>query len=557
MSDERGKRRYKEWDAAGIWSKYEQGLEYGRLSGRFDDAEKCWRFFEGDQWNGIKNADGALPFYNFIRPVVNYKKARIAMNSKNITFSMDEPDEAGIMEAVNEQIVSAWEYGKMDDICWEAVEKGMVEGTSFVYFPDGEFFSQANGKITRCKRRRKFVQTIDATQVFLGDEEEALLQEQPYIMIEERRLLSEVLREAEDNGCNQHELSMIIPDDRSDSEVTTGNDNDQPGAQYVTCILYMERTPEGICFGRATRQVVFQKPQIIAGLDYYPLVSFVVARQKGKARGIGEVKPLIPNQIETNRTLVRRAEAIKMAVFPKLVYSADMIANPEDLDAAGARIALSDNQNLSTIQQAIGYIQPAPIGNEAVNFVNEMISLSKELAGAGDAALGNINPEQASGAAITAVQDQADIPLNREISAYHQMIEDIAILWYHFILAYNPTGYDGKAGRVPQAQLEGYCPIVKVDVSSAIPDTVAARVNNLYNLLGQQMITFDEFLELVGNESNLPIEKLKEIREEAAQAQMESDVALADAQAMAIEEEEQAISLEEEAQLQQLMGGMI
>lgn len=557
MSAERVKRPCKEWDAADLWRKYEQGLEYGRLSGRFDDAEKCWRFFEGDQWNGIKNAEGALPFYNFIRPVVNYKKARIAMNSKNITFSMDEKDEAGVMEAVNKQIASAWEYGKMDDICWETVEKAQVEGTSFIYFTDGQFFSQAEGKITRCKRRRKFVQTVDATQVFLGDEKEPDLQEQPYIIIEERLLLSQVLREAEKNGCNEHELSMIIPDDRSDSEVTTGNDSDQPGAQYVTCILYFERTDEGICFGRATRQVVFQKPQLIAGLDYYPLASFVVARQKGKARGIGEVKPMIPNQIEVNRTLVRRAEAIKNASFPKLVYNSDLIDNPENLTTAGAVLALSDGQNLSTIQQAVGYIQPAPIGNEAVNFVSEMISLTKELAGAGDAALGNINPEQASGAAITAVQDQADIPLNREISAYAQMIEDIAILWYHFIIAYNPTGYDGAVSQVPQAHLEGLCPVVKVDVSSAIPDTVAARVNNLYNLLGQQMITFEEFIELVGNESNLPIEKLKQIRKDAAQKQMETDVAMADAEATAIEEEEQALSLEEEAQLQQMMGGLI
>ena len=192
---------------------------------------------------------------------------------------------------------------------------------------------------------------------------------------------------------------------------------------------------------------------------------------------------MIPNQIEVNKTLVRRIEAGKMASYPKLVYDEDMISNPEDLTRAGTAIAVSGGVTLGSVMERVGYLQAQPTSVDATHLGNEMISTTKELAGAGDAALGNINPEQASGAAITAVQDQADIPLNREISAYSQMIEDIAILWYHFIIAYNPTGYDGAVSQVPQAHLEGLCPDVKVDVSSAIPDTVAARVNNLYNLL--------------------------------------------------------------------------
>lgn len=529
------------WEAQDLWRKFERGLEYGRQCGRFADAEKCWRFFEGDQWNGIKNADGAMPFYNIIRPVVNYKKAKIAMNSKNITFTAAGADEAEIISALNDQVRDAWEFGQLDSVCWELSEVALVEGSGFLYFHDGAFFSQQNHGITRCNKRKKFAQILPGTRVFLGNEEEADLQEQPYIIIEERLLTRDVRREAAKNGVSKNMIDQILGDERSDAQVTTGKDKEQQGTEMTTCILYLERTADGIAFCRSTKDVIFQPRQIIRGLEYYPMVSYVVAKQKGKARGIGEVKPLIPNQIEINRTLVRRSDGIRQGSYPKLVYNKDMITDPSNLDQAGAAIEMQDTQTVASIQQAIGYIQPTSIGHDAVNFENELISMTKELAGAGDAALGNINPEQASGAAITAVQDQADIPMNREISAFTQLIEDIAILWYHLIKIYNPLGYQGKNGRVSGDALKALCAQVKVEVSSAIPDTVTARLNNLYQLMGDQRITFDEFLELVGNESNLPVEKLKKIREEAAQRQ----------QAI----EEQARAQEELAMLENEAGG--
>lgn len=492
ISDRRDAERT-EPDALEIWQKYERGLDYGRQTGRYTDAEKCWRFFEGDQWNGIKNADGDLPFYNIIRPVINYKKARIAMNSKNIHFSTVEEDGKKVLDRVNEQMRTAWEFGKMDTVCWDAVERALVAGDAYLYFPDGHFFGKEE-KLCRCNNRRKFVQILDGAHVFLGDEEEEDLQNQPYIILEERRLTEQICREARENGIGEQSIAAIIPDQRSEAEITTGSKTEQQAAGgKSTSLLYLERTNEGIRFCRVVKNVVYQPFRWIEGLQYYPIAAYTVNRVKGKARGYGEVLRMIPNQIEINRTLVRRSAAIKMAAFPKLVYNSEMIANVGEVDAVGAAIELTGAQNISSIAQAIGYIQPAPISSDAVNLEAELISNTKELAGAGDAALGNINPEQASGAAITAVQDQADIPLNREISAFTQLIEDIAIVWYHMIIAYNPLGYEGERGTANRQELEALCPSIRIDISSEIPNTVTARVNTLYNLVSSQMITFDEF----------------------------------------------------------------
>ena len=522
-----------------LWQKYEQGLDYGRQTGRFDNAEKCWRFFEGDQWRRIKNADGALPFYNIIRPVVNYKKARIAMNAKTITFSLDERDDAGVMDAVNEQVKAAWEFGKMDNICWETVEMALVGGDAVIYFPDGRFFSQQE-KLCRCNDRRRFARVLDGCHVFLGDEEETDLQNQPYIIVEERLLTEQIRRTARLNGIPEDEVANIMPDERSDAEITTADGDEQKVVGgYTTSILFLERTEKGIRFCRAVRDLIYQPFHTIDGLQYYPMVSYTVNRQKGKARGFGEVLHMIPNQIAINRTLVQRSEAIKMAAFPKLIYNKSVVQNPGELTNAGAAIEIEDNMNLTNVLNTVGYLQAQPVSGDATNFENELISITKELAGAGDAALGNINPEQASGAAITAVQDQADIPLNREVSAFAQMIEDIAIVWYHLIMTYNPISFKGKNGTVSRRALEELCPKIEINVSSTIPDTVTARINTLYSLLAANppLITFEEFMELAGSDSNIPIEKLKAMREEAENRRMLQQAEVMEQQAMDIQNE--------------------
>ncbi len=531
----------KKQTAADIWLKYQQGQEYGRLSGRFTDSEKCWRFFEGDQWGGLTDDGAPLPMYNIIRPVTNYKTAKIAMNSKTITFSVEEKDPKGILETVNRQIREAWEFGKMDTKCWEIVNQGFVSGHSVLYFPNGAFFDQSKGRLCRCNDRRVFSQIIDGCQVFFGNELECELQRQPYIILQERLLTEQIKEEAKKNGLPEGEIDKILPDDREDSDVTTGQKNEPDGRQkFTTSLLYFERVGQSIRFCRATKDVIYQDFQDLK-TDYYPMVDFVVNRQKGKARGIGEVKHMIPNQIEINRTLVRRSVAIKQAAYPKVIYNSAMVTNVADITKPGAAIAVDDAMQVGDVQRMIGYLQPAASGNEASGFMGEMISITKELAGAGDAALGNINPEQASGAAITAVQDQADIPLNKEISAYAQMIEDIATVWYHMIMAFNATGYTTDNGsKVSMKELSELCPRVKVDVSSTIPDTVTARVNTLYGFLQMGAISFDEFLELAPQQSNIPTEKIKELRKKA----QEKEVEAMEAEAAQVEKDLQGAELE-------------
>ena len=135
------------------------------------------------------------------------------------------------------------------------------------------------------------------------------------------------------------------------------------------------------------------------------------------------------------------------------------MANPESVAEVGSAIEVMDTP-AAKVTDHVAYLHPSPMSADAKNLTDEMISQTRDLAGAGDAALGQINPEQASGSAIIAVRDQAALPLNEQIAEYKQFCEDVAAIWFDLWVAYHPNGMEVElppeeqpgllAGMMPQ-----------------------------------------------------------------------------------------------------------
>ena len=199
--------------------------------------------------------------------------------------------------------------------------------------------------------------------------------------------------------------------------------------------------------------------------------------------------------------------AIKRFAYPKLVYNAPRIQNVEDIEKVGASIAV-DDPNVK-IGELISYVQPAGINGIAYNFMNNMISTTRELCGAGDAVTGQINPEQASGAAIVAVRDAATLNLNFAVSQLARFVEDVALIWYDLLKAYHPAGLMLDGQRLPAKLLGALDPCVRVDLSPANPYSKYAQEQTLQNLLTAGYITFEEHVEALDDDANAPKEKLR------------------------------------------------
>lgn len=504
-----------------IWNKFERIRTAHSEVALKSNTEMAYRFYEGDQWYGLGN-DETLPVLNFIKPTVNYKVSMVAMNAMSINYSVighSSADADRVTKTLNLTAERYWERLKMDIKCWEAVKAAMIAGDSYVYFYDGELHAQI----------------INNTDMFLADEQQRDIQKQPFIIIAERRPVKDVIRDAKKYKIPKDRREDIISDEDIDEYITTedGNREIKHEDGKCTCLLYMELKENGdLEFCRCTRYVEYQPKQTVPALGCYPVASLVSNPQKGSARGRGEVRPLINNQIEVNRNLARRILNAKLTAFSKLVYASDKIQNPQALLEAGTAIEI-EGSTVDDVRSYINYIAPAQMSSEAANLTNELMAVTRDLAGAGDAALGNVDPTQASGTAIIAVRDQASIPLNEQTADFKQFVEDIARIWLCIFKAYNPDGISADDGVVLPEEIEALDLTVKIDVSSKAPFSKYAREQSLERLFSSGHISFEEYVKALDSDSTAPksvFERIVKDRENLQAQQMLAEQQTAQAQ---------------------------
>ena len=126
-----------ELTAFDIWQKYQRGVDWHHKQSLYTKADKCHRFYEGDQWRDQHGSIGDdLPTYNFIKPTVDYKTAMIAQNSMVINYSPTGADETEMRACtlLNAFAAKKWDSLKMDTQLWENVKEAAITGDSFLYF---------------------------------------------------------------------------------------------------------------------------------------------------------------------------------------------------------------------------------------------------------------------------------------------------------------------------------------------------------------------------------------------------------------------------------------
>ena len=138
---------------------------------------------------------------------------------------------------------------------------------------------------------------------------------------------------------------------------------------------------------------------------------------------------------------------------------------------------------------------------------------------------GNINPEQASGKAILAVQNVQTQPLNEQVIGLKSFIEDIARIWFEMWKVYSKSGLtieveevDAINGQtnlrietIPNYIMEALKTSVKVDITPKGAFDKYAQELSMENLFVQGKITFEEYIEALEPDSVMPKSKLEVI----------------------------------------------
>lgn len=507
-----------------IWQKYEKSKHYMDGKNILLKTERNWNFFVGKQWEATKDSEGLedLPMLNFIKQTVNYKVSSISqhaitaifsdMNSGNLELGNDD-----VCHRMNNLFDISWQKAKMNRVARKALKHSAVQGDSYVFWYSGD--------------TRKSPQIVNNTQMRLGDENTVDIQEQPWIIIEERLAKDVVKERAKLQGCTEEELALIMTDSDNDTQLY----NKQEVSNKVTSLVYMEKKNGIVHIARATKNVIYEELHPIAqtknnepigtGLTLYPIVPMIWEEVPNTARGSSEVEHLIPNQLELNKTLARRAISVKMTAFPRVAYDEGMLANPEDLDKVGSALRLTGG-NAQAISQMIAYLSPQAQSQDAKLLSDELLEKTKDLSGASDTALGNIDLSRVSGTAATTIRDQQQVPLNDQVTMYQEFVENVALLWFDIWKAYYPDGIEFDGIRVEAEEIENIVPNVRIDIAE---DTTLSRMTSqqeISNLFNNNKITFDEFAEAYPEHASIDKKILLKIAEQRRQAQLAQQQAM-------------------------------
>lgn len=503
-----------------IWTLYDQSITYARMMGMFSDTDLNYRMYNGDQWYGLKMA-GIEPIqYNFIKPIVRYKVGIVMTNLYAINYSSEnfedrafKPTADRVCKLLNRKAASIWERDGMDTKLRMVVKDAAINDEGIVYVTWDAATKMPTNEI------------LNKTDVFYGNENDADIQSQPYILIKKRMPVSEAQDLAERNGVSRAMQDMIIGD--NDNLEEAGDTAKWEKDPMVTVVTKLYKVKGKVRYAMATRYVDIKK-DTDSGMTYYPLDHIIWEEKKGSARGEGEVRQLIPNQLETNKTAMRRAITVKNTAFQQKVVNTDHIQNPQDLDKVGATIKVS-GQQVDDVAKIFNYANPAQMSPDARELLNELISSTRELAGAGEVATGQINPENASGRAILAIKQATEQPLTEHLTYTKNFVENLARIWLDMITAYSDSIKleeevdDPATGQktiviveVPKVTLKALQPVVKVDITPKGAFDKYAQEQSMENMLTAGMFTSQRMPELkiyvstLEDDSVMPKKKLEE-----------------------------------------------
>lgn len=498
-----------------VWNEYQKGVDYNYRQDLYNKTDKNFKFYLGNQWENAK-LGGIQPItLNIIQSIVKYKVGVVKTNSYQIYFNSDTYENdterrklQDLCDSLNRFANRTWEKNQVDKIVRNCVDDACIDSEGIVYFYED------NDNIVP--------EQVDKTNIYYGNENDDNIQTQPYIIISFRRTVDEVKEEAKKNGMSDEELEKIIPDEEYHEQA--GKDKRVDEISPMCLVLLKLYKKDGTIWAKKCTRLANVMNDSNLKIKLYPVAHYNWIRVKGSSRGQGEVEYLIPNQIEINKTATRRALAVKLGAFPKLVANTKYIKNTKALNSVGTTIELNE-LNADDVNKVVNYLKPAQMSTDAYNLQKELIDDTQNLAGAGDNVTGNIDPTQTSGKAILAVQQASQQPINSQVEAYKTFIEDIARIWFEMLKAYsvdgikltkeekdyaNDTTYDTQY-ILDYEELNKLELDLKIDITPKSAFDKYAMEVSLENLLSAGQITFEEYVNALPEDYTMPKSKLKEI----------------------------------------------
>ena len=523
MPDEFGKKITPEQ----VQAEYQKMLGYNTAVNLDETVRANENFFIGKQWEGVDAKGLPTPVYNFLKQVVLFSVANITtdnikMQATPLACERTPEDVERVAEIVNKEFDRLFEFNRVPNLVREYMRNAAVDGDSclFTFWDDtvDAGFGLRGGIRT---------EIVDNMRVGFGNTACRDPQKQPYILIERREMTKELRRAAQEAGNPR--WNDIQPDTENHNTDSYKNSSER---STVLLRMWKERKTGTVWACEVSGRVMLREPWDM-GLRLYPVTWINWDYIPDSYHGQALVTGLIPNQIFVNKLFAMSMISLMTSAFPRTVYDKTRI--PKWNNAVGAAIGV----NGGDVSGVAKIIDPAQISPQIAQFIQTSVDYTRQFLGATSAALGETRPDNTS--AIIALQRAASIPSEITKQNLYKSIEDLGRIYLDFMAAYYgkrkvqvsmpDVGSDilAFAGKDPEELetvlfdygiLNDMPMALKLDVGASSYWSEMASVQTLDNLLMQDKITIEEYLERIPDGYIPKRQELIASRKQAAQQQM-------------------------------------
>jgi len=516
MPDEFGKKITPEQ----VQAEYQKMLGYNTAVNLDETVRANENFFIGKQWEGVDAKGLPTPVYNFLKQVVLFSVANITtdnikMQATPLACERTPEDVERVAEVVNKEFDRLFEFNRVPNLVREYMRNAAVDGDSclFTFWDDtvDAGFGLRGGIRT---------EIVDNMRVGFGNTACRDPQKQPYILIERREMTKELRRAAQEAGNPR--WNDIQPDTENHNTDSYKNSSER---STVLLRMWKERKTGTVWACEVSGRVMLREPWDM-GLRLYPVTWINWDYIPDSYHGQALVTGLIPNQIFVNKLFAMSMISLMTSAFPRTVYDKTRI--PKWNNAVGG-----DVSGVAKI------IDPAQISPQIAQFIQTSVDYTRQFLGATSAALGETRPDNTS--AIIALQRAASIPSEITKQNLYKSIEDLGRIYLDFMAAYYgkrkvqvsmpDVGSDilAFAGKDPEELetvlfdygiLNDMPMALKLDVGASSYWSEMASVQTLDNLLMQDKITIEEYLERIPDGYIPKRQELIASRKQATQQQM-------------------------------------
>ena len=483
------------------WLQYEAGKDYKRRIGLYQTVRQNERFYRGDQWYMIPAGNLPRPVFNVIRRVVDYLVCEVTperifikyVDEKQPYLSSGEGDRClRVSRILGANARYRWEKSGMAEKLFRLVSDAAISGDGVLYCywkasenGDGSYEGEIETDV------------IDNVNLFLSDVNKRDIQSQEYIILSGRASVASLRKEARANGVDEQNVQRIVADacdERERAGDHYGFELEGEDEEKATYLIKFWREDGKVCFEKSTRECVINRMRTPCTL--YPVTYFNWYPTKNCCHGTSVVSGMIANQKYINRAYAMVMKHMSDTAFSKVIYDKSRI--PEWSNEVGEAIAALGGTNVS---DAVSVLGVGELQKDYLSFLNNVISNTKELSGATEASLGNIDPENTS--AILAVQEASKLSLKLVRSALYRCIVELAEIWADMVLSYfaceRLVPMLEESGRYCSEPLgitvdEGLKPRACVEVLDTSSLNASVTVSILDKLLSGGYITLDQYL---------------------------------------------------------------